>query len=839
MKKKALAFALVLCMVIAMLPVSVFAATIKQTARIEALPLNENQTQLPVEPQALPELPAEPNAGKYKITAKVTKGSSHGEIELSASSANAGEAVYLLANPDNGYLVEFGGGYDYTHYEMELGYLGLDIYEITMPDGDVSLEVKFVAAPGSNHSVNVSKNVNGGTITASRSKAKEGESVVLEVKVKDGYYLEGLYAEDSNGNGVVGGYLGQDDDGTEIFEVIMPATKLYVEAVFEKVKPHNITISPCTGGTATVNKSQLYAGEEFILTCIPDAGRRVNYIDCRMYPDVVPLTQISATQWKGIMPDGDVHIDVTFQYLERSVTVNVTNPEGGTATVDRPSALPYTTVKLTCNPNENYRVVSVTGVAGLKDQGNNIWSFTMPEQDVALRVTFKTIYNPVTVTVETGLGGSAIPNVLEAKAGDTVTLTVSPEEGYRIARITGVKDLTDNGDGTYTFTMPDNAVDIKVLFLRHENPFLDVNETHFFYTPVLWAVENGITSGISADAFGPMSVCNRAQVVTFLWRYAGSPEPTTTEHPFTDVPAGSFYEKAVLWALENGITTGVSATEFGPGLACNRAQVVTFLWRLMKQPAPATTEHPFTDVAAGSFYESPVLWALENGITTGATATTFNPNGECLRAQVVTFLYRTAQLPPPPVFYALETVFDAQMGTVTLSHTEAQAGETVTVTAQPNEGYLLESVTCASGAELTQVSETEFTFVMGEAAETVTVTFAPVPTEPEEPTEPTEPEPEEPTDPQPTPKTYELVLKDNGHGTVSYVDATSAAPGQSIFFHAVPEEGYFLERVGIFNPDNAIDVSQIRLYEHEDHLYELVMINHDIIMTLYFSPIPG
>ena len=765
MKKKALAFALVLCMVIAMLPVSVFAAPARQTARIEALPLNENQTQLLVAPQALPELPAEPDAGKYKITAKVTKGSSYGEIELSASSANAGESVYLLANPDNGYLVEFGGGYDYTHYEMELGYLGLDIYEITMPDGDVSLEVKFVAAPGSNHSVNVSKNVNGGTITASRSKAKEGESVVLEVKVKDGYYLEGLYAEDSNGNGVVGGYLGQDDDGTEIFEVIMPATKLYVEAVFEKVKPHNITISPCTGGTATVNKSQLYAGEEFILTCIPDEGRRVNYIDCRMYPDVVPLTQISATQWKGIMPDGDVHIDVTFQYLERSVTVNVTNPEGGTATVDRPSALPYTTVKLTCNPNENYRVASISGVEGLKDQGNDIWSFSMPEQDVTINVTFKTIYNPITVTVETGLGGSAIANVLEAKEGDTVTLTATPEEGYRVAQITGVKNLTDNGDGTYTFTMPDEAVNIKVLFLRHENPFLDVNETQFFYDPVLWAVENGITNGVSAN-------------------------------------------------------------EFGPGLACNRAQVVTFLWRLMKQPAPATTEHPFTDVVPGSFYEQPVLWALENGITTGATATTFNPNGECLRAQVVTFLYRTAQLPPPPVFYALETVFDAQMGTVTLSHTEAQAGETVTVTAQPNEGYQLESVTCASGAELTQVSETEYTFVMGEAAETVTVTFAPVPTEPEEP-----------TDPKPT--TYELVLKDNGHGTVTYVDATSAAPGESIFFHAVPEEGYYLERVGIFNPDNAIDVSMIRLYEHEDNLYELVMINHDIIMTLYFSPIPG
>ena len=124
---------------------------------------------------------------------------------------------------------------------------------------------------------------------------------------------------------------------------------------------------------------------------------------------------------------------------------------------------------------------------------------------------------------------------------------------------------------------------------------------------------------------------------------------------------------------------------------------------------------------------------------------------------------------------------------------------------------------------------------MGEMDETVTVTFAPIPTEPE-------PDPEEPTDPtepEPVAATYELVLKASGRGTVAHVDATSAAPGESIFFYAVPDEGYSLARVGIFNPDNAIDVSQIQLYEHEDNLYELVMIDHDIIMTLYFSPISG
>ncbi len=814
MKKRILALALVLCMALSLLPASVFAAPAKRTAQIAAQPM------IQAESEALPELPAQPDAGKYAISAKVVKGSSHGEIELSASSANAKESVYLLANPDNGYLVEFGGKYDYTYYELELGYIGLDIYQIVMPDGDVDLEISFVSAPGSNHSVNLSKNINGGTVSASRTKAKEGESVVIEVTVKDGYVLKNLYAEDSNGGSVTGGYLGQDEAGIEIFEVIMPATALYVEAEFAKEEPHTIKVNAGDGGSAYVDKSKLYAGEEFILTCVPDAGMEVNYIDCRMYPDVIPLTQIGTNQWKGVMPNGNVNIDITFRHVARNVSVVVTNPEGGSATVDKAKATPNTLVYLTCNPNENYRVEKITGVDGLKDQGSNIYAFTMPERDVELKVTFRKIYNPVTVTVENGLGGSAITNVAEAKAGDTVTLTCNPDEGYRVARITGVKDLTDNGDGTYTFTMPDEAVSLQVLFLRHENPFFDVNESHFFYAPVLWAVEEGITSGISDTEFGPGLTCNRAQVVTFLWRYAGSPEPDTAANPFTDVPAESWYTKAVLWAVEQGITNGISHTQFGPGLTCNRAQVVTFLWRLMKQPESGLTENPFTDVEAGSWYEMPVLWALENGITTGTAADTFNPNGQCQRAQVVTFLYRTAQL-PPPVIYHLYTQFDAGMGAVTLSHSKAEAGEIITATVIPAEGYLVESVVCLGGTEVTKVSDTEYTFVMPEGEETFAVTFAAIPTEPEKPV-----------------KTYELDLRTNGNGEISYVDnKTTAAPGESIFFYAVPHPGYELTNLGIFNPNNDINVELIQLYNHGDNLYEMVMIDHDIIMTCYFTPI--
>ena len=225
-------------------------------------------------------------------------------------------------------------------------------------------------------------------------------------------------------------------------------------------------------------------------------------------------------------------------------------------------------------------------------------------------------------------------------------LTCQPEPGYRVAQVTGAK-LTDNGDNTYSFVMDAAAVALKVLFLRRNNPFLDVNETHFYHDSVLWALENGITNGVDATHFGATSECNRAQVVTFLWRAAGSPAPLSDENPFTDVPAGTYYTDAVLWAVENGITNGLTADTFGPTATCNRAQVVTFLWRAAGSRNSGLTENPFADVAAGSWFEQPVLWALENGVTTGASATTFNPNGQCLRAQVVTFLYRADQIPEP------------------------------------------------------------------------------------------------------------------------------------------------------------------------------------------------
>ena len=173
------------------------------------------------------------------------------------------------------------------------------------------------------------------------------------------------------------------------------------------------------------------------------------------------------------------------------------------------------------------------------------------------------------------------------------------------------------------------------------NPFVDVKEGAYYYDAVLWAVnaEPQITNGTDATHFSPGNTCTRAQVVTFLWRAMGCPAPQTTDNPFTDVTADKYYTDAVLWAVENEITNGMTATSFAPGRPCTRAQVVTFLWRAEHKPAPTSTQSPFSDVTGGYYYDA-VLWAVERGITNGMTATTFVPDGPCTRGQIVTFLYR-------------------------------------------------------------------------------------------------------------------------------------------------------------------------------------------------------
>ena len=232
-----------------------------------------------------------------------------------------------------------------------------------------------------------------------------------------------------------------------------------------------------------------------------------------------------------------------------------------------------------------------------------------------------------------------------ASKGDTVTITVKPDSGYELDTLT-VKDASgskikvkDKGDGKFTFTMPASKVTVSAEFAEIETlDFADVSTDAYYYEAVKWAAKKGITGGTGDGTFNPNGSCTRAHIVTFLWRAAGSPEPKSTVS-FADVPADSYYAKAVAWAVENGITLGTGDGTFSPNATCTRAQSVTFLYRALGT-AP-TTVNGFTDVAADAFYADAVAWAVESGVTNGTSASTFSPNNGCTRAQIVTFLYRT------------------------------------------------------------------------------------------------------------------------------------------------------------------------------------------------------
>ena len=253
-------------------------------------------------------------------------------------------------------------------------------------------------------------------------------------------------------------------------------------------------------------------------------------------------------------------------------------------------------------------------------------------------------YSYYTIKATAGAGGSISPSGnVSVREGRDQTFTITPDKGYAVANVK-IDGKSIGAVKSYTFENVSRTHTIEVIFMKaNGNPqtgvFVDVATGSYYEDAVDWAVENGITQGTDDTHFSPDGICTRAQAVTFLWRAAGSPKPETRAMPFTDVPVGSYYYDAVLWAVENGITKGTSDTTFSPNMTCSRAQIVAFLWRSEKSPA-AGTANPFADVKSDAYYADAVLWAVKENITKGTTSTTFSPNADCTRAQIVTFLWR-------------------------------------------------------------------------------------------------------------------------------------------------------------------------------------------------------
>ena len=293
-----------------------------------------------------------------------------------------------------------------------------------------------------------------------------------------------------------------------------------------------------------------------------------------------------------------------------------------------------------------------TGWSGTGLDGENNMTVTIPTGSTGNRIyTAHWRYNGsghsysyYTIKATAGAGGSISPSGnVSVREGRDQTFTITPDKGYAVANVK-IDGKSIGAAKSYTFENVSRTHTIEVIFMKaNGNPqtgvFVDVATGSYYEDAVDWAVENGITKGTDDTHFSPDGICTRAQAVTFLWRAAGSPKPETRTMPFTDVPVGSYYYDAVLWAVENGITKGTSDTTFSPNITCTRAQIVAFLWRSEKSPA-AGTANPFADVKSTAYYADAVLWAVKENITKGTTSTTFGPNADCTRAQIVTFLWR-------------------------------------------------------------------------------------------------------------------------------------------------------------------------------------------------------
>ena len=331
---------------------------------------------------------------------------------------------------------------------------------------------------------------------------------------------------------------------------------------------------------------------------------------------------------------------------------NVTLTGAGTGATGAGSHAAGTTVNIYAGTKSGYTFNGWTSddVTVLSASSKNA-SFFMPDKDVTVKANW--VYNGggssggytyYTIKATAGVNGSISPTGnVSVREGRDQTFTITPNKGYAVAKVL-IDSKNVGAVKSYTFENVKKNHTIEVVFMKASgNPqtgvFVDVPEGSYYEEAVNWAVEKGITTGTDATHFSPDGICTRAQAVTFLWRAAGSPAAKSAVMPFTDVKAGSYYYDAVLWAVENGITKGTSDTMFSPDATCSRAQIVTFLWRSQKSPA-AGTANPFTDVKASAYYADAVLWAVKEDVTKGTTNTTFSPDANCTRAQIVTFIWR-------------------------------------------------------------------------------------------------------------------------------------------------------------------------------------------------------
>ena len=383
------------------------------------------------------------------------------------------------------------------------------------------------------------------------------------------------------------------------------------------------------------------------------------------YSDNTNVGTATATVKVGDIVIGTATFKITKAVPALKITPDVASLRGnGTVTLTVMGAPIEGTVNVTCN-DDSINVVDNRDGTFTVTLPNETKTYTFTAAYTAAENGNYTDAGPVTCTVSVTryvpsapgssvsvpatANGSVTVSPSTASKGTTVTVTTKPNEGYELGSLEVLDKngnalaLKDLGGGKYSFTMPDGKVSVNASFVKASvsTGFADVPANAYYADAVKWAVDKGVTNGLSANLFGPYEPCTRAQIVTFLWRAAGSPEPKNTGS-FADVSADSYYAKAVAWAVENGITSGTTDTTFSPDEACTREQAVAFLYRASGSPA-VSSGSAFSDVAASAYYANAVAWAEKNGVTGGIGTGKFGTGSDCTRAQIVTFLFRAYQ----------------------------------------------------------------------------------------------------------------------------------------------------------------------------------------------------
>ena len=408
---------------------------------------------------------------------------------------------------------------------------------------------------------------------------------------------------------------------------------------------YTVTVSNDGNGTGTATPSTAATGTEITLTAMPKEG--YHFKEWQVISGGVTIKDD-----KFLMPNDNVEVKAIFEKdapapTEYTITYDLA---GGTAEGNPDTYTIETRTFTLKNPTKSG--YTFTGWSGTGLTGENNLTVTIEKGSTGDRsYTAHWRYNGggssgysyYTIKATAGAGGSISPSgSISVREGRDQTFTITPDKGYAVSNVK-IDGKSIGAVKSYTFENVSRTHTIEVIFMKaNGNPqtgvFVDVATGSYYYDAVDWAVENGITNGVSSNMFAPDDPCTRAQIVTFLWRAAGSPAPKSMSS-FTDVPADAFYAKAVAWAVENGITSGTGEGKFSPNAICTRAQSVTFLYRASGSPAVSGSAE-FSDVSTTAFYADAVAWAAKKGITTGIGGGLFGSDNDCTRSQIVTFLWR-------------------------------------------------------------------------------------------------------------------------------------------------------------------------------------------------------